>query len=475
MSENQNLPAAGAASTAEASPVAPPATRGLVHPVTFIDLTQGVAAYLQSLKSGKGLAKGTIGLLGATVIGISCVAPAYTLSGALGPSAAAVGWQVPAIMLIGFLPMLLTAFGYKELNKVMPDSGTSFTWGVRAFGPYLGWMSGWGLIIAMIVVLSNLAGIAVDFFYLAVSQMGFGPETAEFIAGLKDNVAVNVITCLIFVALATMVSYRDMQATQRLQVILVSLQLLVFVGFGAMMFYRAYVTGAAPHFSPVELSWFNPFAVESFGALAAGISVSLFIFWGWDVTLTINEETKDPETTPGRAAALTVVSVVLVYLFVSVGAMAYAGIGTEGLGLANEEIADNVFFALANPVMGGAAILVSLTVLISSAASLQSTFMGPARTLLAMGHYGAISKRFATIHPRFFTPSVATIDSAIVTSVFYGVMRVVSNSVLWDTVATLGLVVMVYYRITQPAFFLGQTGLGKGLAGDEKEKDFALS
>jgi hypothetical protein len=41
--------------------------------------------------------------------------------------------------------MLLVAFAYRELNKVMPDCGTSFTWTVKAFGPCLGWMCGWGV------------------------------------------------------------------------------------------------------------------------------------------------------------------------------------------------------------------------------------------------------------------------------------------------------------------------------------------
>src|SRR3546814_11518841 len=79
---------------------------------------------------------------------------------------AKVGAQSPAIILIGFLPMLLVAFGYRELNRAMPDSGTSFTWVTRAFGPWVGWLAGWGLVASTVLVLSNTAGIAVDFFYL---------------------------------------------------------------------------------------------------------------------------------------------------------------------------------------------------------------------------------------------------------------------------------------------------------------------
>ena len=92
--------------------------------------------------SRKGLSVGAVGLIGAVVIGISCIAPAYTLTAALGPTVSEVGVQVPAIILVGFIPMLLVAFGYRELNRRMPDSGTSFTLATRAFGPRIGWMAG---------------------------------------------------------------------------------------------------------------------------------------------------------------------------------------------------------------------------------------------------------------------------------------------------------------------------------------------
>ena len=58
--------------------------------------------------------------------------------------------------------------------------------------------------------------------------------------------------------------------------------------------------------------------------------------------------------------------------------------------------------------MGPFAILMSLAILSSSAASLQSTFVSPARTLLAMGHYGALPPSFGTVSQRFKSPSYAT-------------------------------------------------------------------
>src|SRR6476620_4501283 len=137
--------------------------------------TAPVARDTHKSLSEKGLKAGSVGLIGAVVIGISCIAPAYTLTAALGPTVSEVGFQVPGIILLGFVPMLLVAFGYRELNRAMPDSGTSFTWGARAFGPWVGWLAGWGLIAATILVLSNLAGIAVEFLFLLIAQISGNP------------------------------------------------------------------------------------------------------------------------------------------------------------------------------------------------------------------------------------------------------------------------------------------------------------
>lgn len=393
--------------------------------------------------SKKGLSAGTIGLIGAVVIGISCIAPAYTFTAAIGPTVGAVGVQVPAIILIGFIPMLLVAFGYRELNNRMPDSGTSFTWATRAFGPWIGWMAGWGLVAATVIVLSNLAGIAVDFLFLLLSQVTGNPDMADLTAIIPVNIAV----CLLFVLGATFVSYRDMQTTQKLQYVLVTFQIIVLVGFSIVAIAQA-TNGNAFDATPFDWSWFNPFAVSSYSAFAAGLSLSIFIFWGWDVTLTMNEETKDPEKTPGRAATVTVITIVSLYLLLAVSMIMYAGTGSGEFGLGNPDIQDNAFFALAGPILGPFAALVSLAVLTSSASSLQSTFVGPARTLLAMGHYGALPPSFAKVSPRFFTPGYATIVSAVVAAGFYAVMRVVSTNVLSDTVVALGIMICFYYGLT---------------------------
>jgi amino acid transporter len=90
----------------------------------------------------------------------------------------------------------------------------------------------------------------------------------------------------------------------------------------------------------------------------------------------------------------------------------------------------------------------SLAVLSSSAASLQSTFMSPSRSLLAMAHYGALPEPFSRVSRKFATPGYATIAAGVVSAGFYAIMHVVSENVLNDTILALGLMICFYYGLT---------------------------
>ena len=82
------------------------------------------------------------------------------------------------------------------------------------------------------------------------------------------------------------------------------------------------------------------------------ILLALFIYWGWDTCLALNEETKDPKRIPGRAALLTTVILLVTYVGVTVAAMMYAGLGETGTGLGNEANADDFFLAIKDGLLG---------------------------------------------------------------------------------------------------------------------------
>ena len=96
-----------------------------------------------------------------------------------------------------------------------------------------------------------------------------------------------------------------------------------------------------------QLSWFNPFAIPSTGALTAGLLIAIFIYWGWDSLVTVNEETEDAEQTPGKAAVLSTLILVGIYVVVSTAAIAFGGVD----GLAGDQSGD-VLGLLAGEVFG---------------------------------------------------------------------------------------------------------------------------
>ncbi|MYW17718.1 amino acid transporter, partial [Streptomyces sp. SID2955] len=87
-------------------------------------------------------------------------------------------------------------------------------------------------------------------------------------------------------------------------------------------------------------------------------------------------------------------------------------------------------------------------VLASAAASLQTTFIPVARTVLAMSTYQALPASYARVHERFRTPGRATVTAGVGTGVFYAVMSLLSEHVLVDTIYALGLMICFYYALT---------------------------
>ncbi|GAA3599004.1 APC family permease [Klugiella xanthotipulae] len=397
------------------------------------------ASPLPGARAGKGLAAGTLGLWGSTVIGLASTAPVYSLAATLGFVVLAVGAQAPIAFVLAFIPMLLVAFAYRELNNAVPDCGTTFTWSTKAFGPWVGWMGGWGVAIAGMVVLANLAQIGGKYFWLLIN------------ADLAENTAVVTATGVVFIALMTYISYRGMEIGERIQNVLLAIQYIAIVLFVVFAFVSVF-TGTAPEGATMpEWSWFNPFAFESFSAFNQAILLALFIYWGWDTCLALNEETKNPEKTPGRAAVLSTVILLVTYVGVAVAAMAYSGLGSGALGLGNEANADDVFFVVKDALFGPWAWLLVVAVMISAVSSTQTTILPTARGTLAMAAYRALPKRFASVHPRYQTPGFATFVMGSVAIVFYVGMTLISENILEDTILSLGLAIAFYYAITSYA------------------------
>ena len=146
---------------------------------------------------------------------------------------------------------------------------------------------------------------------------------------LSGNVPLVTATGVVFIAAMTWVSWRGVEIGERIQNILLGIQYLALAIFVVAALWQ-FFAGTAPDPTPFDWAWFNPFAFTDWGGFIEAILLALFIYWGWDTCLALNEETKDPKRIPGRAALLTTVILLVTYVGVTIAAMMYAGLGEDG-------------------------------------------------------------------------------------------------------------------------------------------------
>jgi amino acid transporter len=182
----------------------------------------------------------------------------------------------------------------------------------------------------------------------------------------------------------------------------------------------------------------------------------VFIYWGWDTAVAVNEETKDKNKTPGRAAILSTFILLVTYALVIFSMESFAGIKSTGDGLGNEANAGDVLSVQGGAVFGNSGFgsflthLLLLMVLSSAAASTQTTILPTARTTLSMAVYRAIPASFKKIHPRHLTPTVSTIMMGVISIIVYVSFNYASNGIgiIGDAVIAIGLYIAFYYGLT---------------------------
>ncbi|CAN5245658.1 APC family permease [soil metagenome] len=404
---------------------------------TVYSATMAIAQPPASATTGKGLQAGALGLVGNIVIGLAAVASAYSLAATLGYVVLAVGDKAPSMFVLAFIPMLLVAFAYKELSQDTPDCGTTFIGGTKAFGPWIGWIGGWGLAVSAIIVLANVSEVAAIYLFKFLG-----------LDGLAENLYAKVLLGTFFIISMTLLSARGIVVSERVQNVLIAVQFGVLIVVSVIALFRVFSGTAGEQAISPSLSWLIPTGLDS-SAIAAAIILCIFIYWGWDACLAVGEETTNPGKTPGIAAVITTLILVCTYVLVAFAVQSSAGFGDTGIGLSNEENTDDVLTILGEPVAGTiAASLLVLTVSISGLSSTQTTILPTARGTLSMAVYEAIPKRFASVHPRYMTPAFGTIVMGIAALFFYLVLSFLSENALADSVASLGLAVAFYYGIT---------------------------
>ncbi len=384
----------------------------------------------------KGLKKGSVSQSAAVTIGLAATAPVYSLTGALGHGASESGYQLPIVLILSVIPMFFVALAYKHLTTSAPDSGTVFTWGAKAIGPRFGWFGGWSLLLASI-----LAGVAAT--QIIVNTMAILLNINEISLLLQLTVAI------LFILSTTYLTALGAEESSRTTLILTILQYGLLLLLAAILFFNVAQGNTVDTAAPLSLEWFNPFAISSFDAFLNGFLVALFIFWGFDASLAMSEETRGNSEQAGRSGIIAMIITVITYVVFATAALAYAGIDAHDTGsLTSAANIDSVVTVLATNMIGSNGTLAAaLIIAISAFSATMSTIMPSARAALAMATYRAIPKKFSSVNKTTQTPKFATWTIGLMTLVIYISLSLISESIVRDTIQSVSIAVCTYYTI----------------------------
>ena len=148
---------------------------------------------------------------------------------------------------MAFVPMFLVAGGYYYMNRADPDCGTSFSWVTKAMGPQLGWLAGWAIVVADVIVMANLAQIAGLYTFLLFDANSLADSTFWV-------TFVGVIWIIIMTAIVTI----GIELSARTQVGLLGAEIITLAAFAVVALVKVYAGSAPQHIGPPELQLDQP-------------------------------------------------------------------------------------------------------------------------------------------------------------------------------------------------------------------------
>jgi amino acid transporter len=372
----------------------------------------------------------SLGIVESVVMGIAGTAPAYSIEITTSTIVGTAGTRSPASILVCGLIMFGIAFAFINLNRAMANAGTSYAWVTSVFGRTLGFFAGWALLVLCCV------------FMVSAMIPAANATLLIFHPALMNNVDAVTIIAALWLTFVSIVVVKGIKLTSHVQVAMTVVEAVILLVIIVMSFI---VFPRAPQ-HPFSWSWFSPLAFTP-SLFANSALVAIFFYYGWDVTLNLSEETRDPNRTPGRAAFWSMVFLMVFFLVFIVITL---------LGLSDSEIQHyntNIIFAIAEKLLGKTWGYVAIVaVLLSTVGTVETQMLQFTRTLFAKGRAGALHHRYSRLHPRWNTPHVAIFFIWLTGLVLLFVSSYLPtiNVILQDSITAIGF---------QICFYLGLTGL----------------
>ncbi len=371
-----------------------------------------------------------------TAFGIAAIVGAGIFS-TIGKASADGGPAVIFLFLFTALACSFAAFAYAEFASMVPVSGSAYTYSYVAFGEIIAWIIGWALIMEYAVGNITVAISWSDYFtgllrtanielpqwiqmdYLSASN-GFKDATALMQGGKSfDNLSANLqdaytawttspviggfhfvadIPAMLIIIVITALVYRGMKESRNagnLMVIVKLFIILLVIAVGSRY---------------VDTTHWSPFAPNGVSGVLKGVSAVFFAYIGFDAISTTAEECKDPQRDLPRGMMWAIIICTILYIVIA--------LVLTGMVSYNElNVGDPLAFVFEKLDLKWMSGIIAVSAVIAMASVLLVFQMGQPRIWMSMSRDGLLPKKFSRVHPKFKTPSYATIVTGFVVGI----------------------------------------------------------
>ena len=369
-----------------------------------------------------------------TALGIAAVIGAGIFS-TVGKACFDGGPGVILLFIICSVACGFSALCYAEFASRIPMSGSAYTYSYAAFGEIIAWIIGWDLVmeyaVGNITVAISWSGNLTSFLhniglhipdFLSTSFFEAKNGSTQYLekmakhdtVGAADflsmhNVWMNAphigpfhfilnLPALAITAFITYLVYIGIKESRRASNLMVLFKLLVVAAVIAVGFY--YVNPA---------NWV-PFLPNKFSGVMKGVSAVFFAYIGFDAISTTAEECKNPQRDLPKGMFYSLIICTILYILVALvltGMVNYSKLNTS-------DFLANAFNARGLNVFGG---IIALSAVVATTSVLLVFQIGQPRIWMSMSRDGLLPPRFSRLHPKFHTPSFATIITGLVVGI----------------------------------------------------------
>src|SRR5690242_15319408 len=356
-----------------------------------------------------------------------------------------------AAWIVGAILSIFGALSYAELGAAIPEAGGEYAYMRRGFGPVWGFLFGWmHSIVGRPASASSIAAgimrfmgflipaVAAPIFTVHIALPGLTGwiKPYDFVFTWAQPLAVA------WLLIMTGVNYLGVRLGGAVQVVLTAIKVLSVLAVIGVAFYAPLGHHSA---DPIWPSVYNS---SLLGAFLAALAAALWAYDGWEDLNLVGSEIENPQKNFPRALVGGVALVAVIYLLFSAACLKVLPFATVA---GSPHIASDVVQHVAG---SGAAVWITIAMVISALGSMNSSVLSGARPTYAMARDGIFFKIADGVHPKYRTPARALIWQLVLTSIMAlsGTFEELTNLFIFAGWIFYGLAVVALFRLryTEP-------------------------